>query len=53
MVSVQSVIGCRLTFEKYYGPNCGAGCGLSYCGTGRAAGYDVVKFAVRADCGPS
>ena len=22
-------------------------------GAGRAAGYDVAKFAVRADCGPS
>ena len=25
----------------------------SYCGVGRAAGYDVAKFAVLADCGPS
>ena len=30
-----------------------ADCGPSYCGAGRAAGYDVAKFAVRADCGPS
>ena len=35
---------------------CGPGCGPGYvkiCGAGRAAGYDVAKFAVRADCGPS
>ena len=31
----------------------GAGCGPNYCGAGLAAGYDVAKFAVRADCGPS
>ena len=30
-----------------------ADCGPSYCGAGRAAGYDVAKFAVRADHGPS
>ena len=27
-------------------------CGQRYCGAGRAPGYDVAKFAVRADCGP-
>ena len=30
-----------------------ADCRPSYCGAGRAAGYDVAKFAVRADWGPS
>ena len=30
-----------------------ADCGPSYCGAGRAAGYDVANFAVRADCWPS
>ena len=30
-----------------------ADCGPSYCGAGRAAGYDVAQFAVRADCGLS
>ena len=40
-------------FKNYCGPNCGAGCGPSYCGAGLAAGYDVTKCAVRADCGPS
>ena len=69
MLSVQSVIGCRLTFDKLLRAELRgglrakllrgrsgrgyAGCGPSYCGAGRADGNDVAKFAMQAECGPS
>ena len=64
MLSFQSVIGCRLTFEKLLRAELrgglrakllrdGAVRAASQITAGRAADYDVAKFAVRAECGPS
>ena len=64
MLFVQSVIGCRLTFEKLLLAELrgglrakllrgGAVRAAGQVIAGRAAGYDVTKFTVRAECGPS
>ena len=64
MLSVESVIGCRLTFEKLLRAELrgelrakllrgGAVRAVGQVTAGRAAGYDLAKFAVRADWGPS
>ena len=62
MLSVQSVIGGRLTFETLLRAELrgglrakllrgGAVRTAGQITAGRAAGYDVATFAVRADCG--